>query len=117
MQAQILKLGDISSEHQLQVQLQNWFKNDSSDMLVLRANDVLDKDHIPLVKAHVERGRAESLQGNNGNARKHIMFIIHSHRSDKETQSKFSFLSGWQQITLDQLQKEKMDIRYENLSF
>lgn len=107
---QVIKLGDFTAERQLIAAIQQWSKS-VNDLLVIQSDTVMDKDHLPLAKAHLERTRADLFAQAEGRVR-HVVFILHSHRVEQETSSPFSFLSGWKQITLDQLHQEDTDYRY-----
>lgn len=113
---QIIKLGDFTAERQLSAAIQQWSKS-VKDILIIQADTVLDKDHLPLAKVHVERIRADLLAQAQGHTRpRHVVFILHSHRGEEETSPPFSFLSGWKLITLDQLHQENTDYRYVDLT-
>jgi hypothetical protein len=109
-QMQIIKLGDFTAERQLNAAIQQWSKS-VNDLLIIQSDTVFDKDHLPLAKVHVERARAALLADAQSQSR-HVVFILHSHRGQQQTASPFSFLSGWKQITLDQLHQEHIDYRY-----
>lgn len=113
---QVIKLGDFTADRQLSAAIQQWSKS-NSDLLIIQSDAVLDSDHLPLAKVHVERTRADLFAEAQGRARpKHVFFIVHSHRGEQETSSPFSFLSGWKQITVDQLHQENTDYRYVHSS-
>jgi hypothetical protein len=111
-QAQIEKLGDFSSERQLQAQIQ-LFLTGHSNLLVLQADAVMDKEHIQHAKFLVDKNCADfQAQVSRPSQIKNIILIVHTHR-ETESLTGFTFLSGWQQITLDQLQREETDLRYK----
>jgi len=116
-QMQIIKLGDFTAERQLNAAIQQWSKS-VNELLIIQSDTVLDKDHLPLAKVHVERIRADLLaQAQQDHSRqRHVVFILHSHRGEQESSSPFSFLSGWKQITLDQLHQEDTDYRFVHSS-
>ncbi|KAG0610191.1 hypothetical protein M758_7G045200 [Ceratodon purpureus] len=106
---QIIKLGDFTAERQLNAAIQQWSKSEN-DLLIIQSDTVFDKDHLPLAKVHVERARTALLAQAQSQLR-HVVFILHSHRGEQQTALPFSFLSGWKQITLDQLNQEHTDYR------
>ena len=112
MQAQIEKLGDFSSERQLQSQIQ-LFLTGAKDLLVLQADAGMDREHIPHAKFLVDKNVADFQAQVHGacQMKKNILLIIHTHR-EVESVSGFTFLSGWKQLTLDQLVREETDVRY-----
>nr|XP_024402110.1 uncharacterized protein LOC112295119 isoform X3 [Physcomitrium patens] len=102
-QLQIIKLADFTAERQLVAAIQSWSKSDS-ELLIVQSDTILDKDHLPLAKVHVERTRADLFAQAQSHTRpKHVVFILHSHRGEQEIASSFTFLSGWKQLTLDLL--------------
>lgn len=107
---QIIRLGDFTAERQLNAAIQQWSRS-VNDLLIIQSDTVFDKDHLPLAKVHVERARADLLAQAQFKSR-HVIFILHSHRGEQQSASPFSFLSGWKQITLDQLHHEDIDYRY-----
>lgn len=112
-QMQLIRLGDFTAERQLIAAIQQWSKS-SSELLIIQSDTVLDKDHLPLAKVHVERTRADfSSHTQQGDGHRHVLFILHGHPhiGEDETASPFSYLSGWKQITLDQLHQEDTDYR------
>jgi len=111
-QAQIEKLGDFSSERQFQTQIQLFLTGDSS-LLILQADAIMDKEHIQHAKFLVDKNFSEyhAQVFPRPSQAKNIVLIIHTHR-EMESLTGFTFLSGWQQVTLDQLQKEETDLRY-----
>jgi hypothetical protein len=122
---QIEKLGEFSSERQLQLQIQQfWFG--VSNLLILQADALLDKDHIPLAKFWVDKINTESTPAAQTSSwsgsfmkkkkKKNVVLIIHTHRDVVQSWSGFTFLSGWQQLTLDQLQREETDLRYKSIA-
>jgi hypothetical protein len=126
---QIEKLGEFSSERQLQLQIQQfWFG--ASNLLILQADALLDKEHIPLAKFWVDKINTEStpaaqtsssIMGSGSfmkkkKKKKNVVLIIHTHRDVVQSWSGFTFLSGWQQLTLDQLQREETDLRYKSIA-
>jgi hypothetical protein len=74
----------------------------------------MDKEHIQHAKFLVDKNCAEyqAQVSPRPSQVKNIVLIIHTHR-EMESLTGFTFLSGWQQITLDQLQKEETDLRYK----
>jgi len=128
---QIEKLGEFSSERQLQLQIQQfWFG--VSNLLILQADALLDKEHIPLAKFWVDKINTEStlaaqtsssIMGSGSfmkkkkKKKKNVVLIIHTHRDVVQSWSGFTFLSGWQQLTLDQLQREETDLRYKSIAY
>ena len=111
MQAQFEKLGDFSSERQLQYQIQLFLAGEM-DLLVLQADAGMDREHIPHAKFLVDKNVADFQAQVHGacQMKKNILLIIHTHR-EVETVSGFTFLSGWKQLTLDQLVREETDVR------
>ncbi|MCO5584286.1 hypothetical protein L7F22_038210 [Adiantum nelumboides] len=103
-----MRLGDFTSERQLQSHIQKFWCDDHSSMLILQADDALDKDHISLAKFHVDKSR-KTFQGVS-NTSKHVVIIIHVQQGVAR-RSNFSFLCGWKQLTLHRLQKEPIAIR------
>jgi hypothetical protein len=125
---QIEKLGEFSSQRQLQLQIQQfWFG--VSNLLILQADALLDKEHIPLAKFWVDKIHTEltpaaqtssSIMGSGSfmnKKKKNVVLIIHTHRDVVQSWSGFTFLSGWQQLTLDQLQREETDLRYKSIAY
>ncbi len=124
---QIEKLGEFSSERQLQLQIQQfWFG--TSNLLILQADALSDKEHIPLAKFWVDKINTEStlaaqtsssIMGSGSfmkKKKKNVVLIVHTHRDIVQSWSGFTFLSGWQQLTLDQLQREETDLRYKSIA-
>lgn len=109
-QVQIEKLGDFSSERQLQLQIQRFWSGPST-VLILQADAVADKAHVAHAKFIAEKTFAES-RAQMMDEKKNVVLIIHTHR-EVESLSGFTFLSGWRQITLDQLHREETDIRFD----
>lgn len=103
-----MRLGDFSSQRQLQAQIQKFWSDDNASMLMLQADDALDKDHIPLAKFHVDKSRRACQDTATG---KHVVIIIHVPQGVPRL-SNFSFLCGWKQLTIHRLQKEPIAIRY-----
>jgi len=111
-QAQIEKLGDFTSERQLQGQIE-MFVTGKSNLLIIQADAVMDKEHIQHARFLVDKNFADyhAQVFSEPSQVKNIILIIHNHR-EMENPTGFTSLSGWQQITLDQLQKEETDLRY-----
>lgn len=109
LKVQLIRLGDCSSERQLQTRIQCFWKDKCANLLLLQADDDLDRDHISLAMFLINKARA-TFVAENPKCTKHATIIIHKIR-DHQQQSHFSFLCGWQLVTLDQLQREPFDIR------
>ncbi|KAI5073486.1 hypothetical protein GOP47_0011499 [Adiantum capillus-veneris] len=103
-----MRLGDFTSERQLQSHIQKFWCDDHSSMLILQADDALDKDHISLAKFHVDRSRKTFQEVATTN--KHVVIIVHVQQGVGR-RSNFSFLCGWKQLTLHRLQKEPIAMR------
>ncbi|KAH7446603.1 hypothetical protein KP509_01G064300 [Ceratopteris richardii] len=103
-----MRLGDFTSEKQLQSHIQRFWCNNSSPILVLQAHDILDRDHISLAKFHVDKIRKVHPECT---IAKHVIIIIHVQQGAPRL-TNFSFLCGWKQLTLHRLQKEAIAVRY-----
>lgn len=106
-----MRLGDFTSEKQLQAHIQKFWIDDQTNMLILQAEDVLDKGHILLAKDHIDKARKIRLsQGIT--IKKHVAIIIHVTQGKKRL-SRFSFLCAWKQLTINRLPKEPISMRYK----
>lgn len=106
-----MRLGDFTSEKQLQAHIHKFWSDEYTNMLVLQADDALDRDHISLAKFHIDKARKAALEART-NVKKHVLIIIHVQQG-KARFTRFTFLCGWKQLTINRLQREPIDLRYK----
>ncbi|KAI5056536.1 hypothetical protein GOP47_0028354 [Adiantum capillus-veneris] len=104
-----LRLGDFTSEKQLQTHINKFWTDGVNNLLVLQADDVSDRDHISLAKFHIDKAR-KTIPGETTAIKKHVLLIIHVQQGRRRL-SRFSYLCGWKQLTIDRLQKEPIQLR------
>ncbi|MCO5600108.1 hypothetical protein L7F22_054216 [Adiantum nelumboides] len=105
----ILRLGDFTSEKQLQTHIYKFWTDKADNLLVLQADDVSDRDHISLAKFHIDKAR-KIVNGETTAIKKHVILILHVQQG-RTRLSRFSYLCGWKQLTIDRLQKEAIPLR------
>ncbi|MCO5548643.1 hypothetical protein L7F22_002102 [Adiantum nelumboides] len=105
----ILRLGDFTSEKQRQTHIYKFWNDKADNLLVLQADDVSDRDHIPLAKFHIDKAR-KIVNGETTAIKKHVILILHVQQG-RTRLSRFSYLCGWKQLTIDRLQKEAIHLR------
>lgn len=111
------KLSAFKSEKQLAKQLQSFWTS-NANILVLQCKPELDAPHMLVAKHLIEEQRNTYISSKVGNAvppTKHVCIIVHVQRSSKirkveSPQWQFSFLSGWEQVTIDTLEEPVISI-------
>ena len=112
VKCQTEKLSAFKSEKQLTKQLQRFWTSDDA-LLVLQCKPELDAPHMLLAKSVIQQQRREYIQESSRSQVKHVCIVIHVQRERKDDQGRrwqFSFQSGWNQITLDVLEKPTLSL-------
>ena len=108
---QVEKLGAFKSEKQLTLQLQHFWIDSPASFLFLHCCTIEDEKYIPLAKTIVENTRSSAFR-ETPNLRKHVYMILHIDRRRAEMTSVLpvNFLSGWELVLLDTLEKPKIPL-------
>ncbi|XP_071798757.1 uncharacterized protein [Asterias amurensis] len=112
---QVEKLSKFKSERQLSAALQR-FNKSKDELFILQCKTSLDAKHMLLAKCLIDRWMAKYKREEMYGGVKHACIIVHVERDQNVkgmTSSfpwQFNFLCGWQQVTLDVLEKPKLQI-------
>ena len=110
-EVQVEKLGAFKSEKQLTLRLQHFWTESLATILFLHCSAIEDEKHISLAKTTVENTRASALRENPA-LRKHVYMILHldRRRTDMMNVLPVNFLSGWELVLLDSLEKPEIPL-------
>ena len=101
------KLGAFKSEKQLAKKVKEFFDSDDT-LFVLQCRPNEDGEHIPLAKFLLEELQHE--HANTGSVLpKHVCMVLHMERAANSPSSSswhFSYLSGWQLVTIDSVEEQ-----------
>ncbi|CAG8490949.1 4682_t:CDS:10 [Ambispora gerdemannii] len=100
---QIEKLSTFKTEAQLQNRIKHFWLESDSQLLILQCNVSVSKTRcIKLAKFIIEQLRSEYL-ARHQQPNKHACIILHTQRKNEINSCSFSFMCGWEQITIELL--------------
>ena len=86
VQCQSERLSSFKSEKQLMKQIQHFWREPGSELLVIQCNAEMDADHMLLMKSTIENHREEyfkSSKNKNRRSEKHVCIIVHVERQEE----------------------------------
>ena len=105
------KLSHFKSERQLSSALHQFWLESSDNLLVLQCSSTLDAPRMLLAKCLLDQYSKQycgSCYQKGNKAKKHVFIIVHIDRNEQTHQDdqpswQFNYLSGWQQVTIDDI--------------
>ncbi|KAK3713135.1 hypothetical protein QZH41_001214 [Actinostola sp. cb2023] len=115
---QVEKLSFFKSEKELSKRIKHFWMESDANLLVVQCRPETDAPQMLLVKTIIEEHRKSFINSlSHETSPKHVCIVIHLRRSvqtDDEVYHQlwqFNFLSGWEQVMIDALEKPSIQIK------
>ncbi|KAK3713136.1 hypothetical protein QZH41_001215 [Actinostola sp. cb2023] len=115
---QVEKLSFFKSEKELSKRINHFWMESDASLLVVQCRPETDAPQMLLVKTIIEEHRKSFINSlSHETSQKHVCIVIHLRRSvqtDDEVYHQlwqFNFLSGWEQVMIDALEKPSIQIK------